>query len=361
VRSDDPDPPQEEESVTPGLSLISIGLSDEKDISLRALDEARSCDVIYTEMYTTKLDTDAGRLSALIGKPVEKLTRKRLEDESDELLDEAQRLRVGVLIGGDCLTATTHISLLLDAKKRSIPTQVVHGSSILTAVAETGLSLYKFGRTVTLPLPERGRADVVLDAVAENLEHGLHTLILLDFDEEAGLYLTINKAVAMLIDADRPDAFNRGTLTVGVARLGWGNPVIRAGRAEEVAEADFGSPPYALIIPSRLHFLEAEALKAIAGCPATALEGRRVRGELERLVERYMESCRGALDGLRPGRLPKEVGEREVKDLIEHAERYLRDSRYYAAERRPTALASVCYSEGILDALRLLGLVEFEW
>jgi len=347
--------------MTPGLSLISIGLSDEKDLSLRALEEARRCDALYAETYTTKLDTDTERLSALIGRPVERLSRGRLEEESHVLLDEARRRRVGLLVGGDCLTATTHISLLLDARRRGIPTRVVHGSSILTAVAETGLSLYKFGRTVTLPLPEKGPVDTVLDAIEENLEHGLHTLILLDLDAEAGRHLTINQAAAILIDADRPDTFNGETLAVGVARLGWDDPVIRAGTAASIAKADFWATPHALIIPGCLHFLEAEALKIIGGCPDTALDNRTITGELDRLVGRYVRSCQKALDGLILEKLPIDVGEAEVKDLIEHAERYLRDAMYYAAERGATALASVCYSEGILDALRLLNLVEFEW
>lgn len=347
--------------MTPGLSLISIGLSDERDLSLRALEEARSCDTLYAEMYTTKLDTDTERLSALIGRPVERLSRSQLEEGSDALLDEAQRSRVGVLVGGDCLTATTHISLLLDARRRRIPTRVVHGSSILTAVAETGLSPYKFGRTVTLPLPERGRADAILNAIAENLDHGLHTLVLLDLDAEAGRHLTISQATAILINADRPETFSRETLAIGVARLGSETALIKAGKAVEIGEADFGAPPHALIVPGRLHFIESEALKVIGGCTETALEGRETRGKVSGLVEKYARSCRGALEGLRLGVLPREVGEAEVKDLIEHAERYLNDSMFYAAERRATALASVCYSEGVLDALRLLGLVEFEW
>ena len=51
----------------------------------------------------------------------------------------------------------------------------------------------------------------------------------------------------------------------------------------------------------------------------------------------------------------------DVKDLIEHARRYLNDAEYYAKEQKHTALASVSYAEGILDALKLLGLVEFQW
>jgi len=345
--------------MTPGLSLISIGLSDEKDLSIRALEEAKSCDVLYAEMYTTKLDTDTERLSTLIGKPVEELTRNRLEEESDILLDEAQRRKVGLLVGGDCLTATTHISLILDARRRGIPTRVVHGSSILTAVAETGLSLYKFGRTVTLPLPNKGPADTVLNSLEENLEHGLHTLILLDV--ETGQHLTIDQATAILLDAERPNTFDRETLIVGVARLGSENPIIKAGKAAEIAQADLGAPPHALIIPGRLHFLEAEAIKIIGGCPKKDPENRRTTREIDHLIDKYMQSCRKALDELRLGTLPRDIGESEVNDLIEHAERYLKDAMYYAEERRAPALASVCYSEGILDALRLLGLVAFEW
>lgn len=347
--------------MTPGLSLISIGLHDERDLSLRALEEARSCDSLYAEMYTTKLDTDAERLSAAIGRPVSPVSRSRLEEESDVVLDEARRRKVGVLVGGDCLSATTHLSLLLDARRRGIPTRVVHGSSILTAIGETGLSLYKFGRTVTLPLPETGTAETVLEAVEENLEHGLHTLVLLGLDSEAGRFLTVDRATSLLLGADRPDVFDEDTLIVGVARLGSERPVIKAGSAAGMVELDFGPPPHSLIVPGRLHFLEAEGLRVMGGCPPAVLEGRRTRPSLERLVERYARSCRKALDELRRGDLPREVGEAEVKDLIEHAERYLRDAMYYAAERGPTALASVCYSEGVLDALRLLGLIEFEW
>ena len=95
--------------MTPGLSLISIGIHDEKDLSLRALEEARTCDVLYAEMYTTKLDTDLERLGDIIGKPVQEIPRSKLEEDSNTLLDKALKTRVGVLVGGDCLSATTHV------------------------------------------------------------------------------------------------------------------------------------------------------------------------------------------------------------------------------------------------------------
>ena len=289
------------------------------------------------------------------------LPRSAYEEASETLLKEAEGTKVGILIGGDALSATTHISLLIDARKRGIPTKVVHGSSILTAVAETGLSLYKLGRTVTLPLPEKGPPDTVLRTLDENREHGLHTLILLDLDTQADSYLSIQQAIATLLEAERSDTYGEDTLTVGVSRLGWESAEVKADKAIKLRDHAFGGPPQVLVVPGDLHFLEAEALKTLADCPPDLLEGRKVTGEVQRLIEKYGASCRKAIDQLEYAELPKGVTVEEVKALIEHAFRYLEDAEYYSAERKATALASVSYAEGILDALRLLGLVDFEW
>jgi diphthine synthase len=343
------------------LTLISIGLTDEDDLSLRALQEARSCDALYAELYTMILDTDTERLTKAIGKPVKRLTRSQMEENSDALLEDAKQKKVGILVGGDALTATTHLPLLLDAAKKGIKTTVIHGSSILTAIAETGLSLYKFGRTVTLPLPEKAPPDTVLRTLTENREHGLHTLILLDLDAQKRQAHTIPEAIQILLEAENPEAYNRDTLTIGAARLGWNDQTIKANTAGSLSNHDFGEPPHALVVPGRLHFLEAEALKTIADCPSEVLESHKPIGTLERLIDKYSAGCRRAIDNLETREPPKAITPDEVKTLIEHAERYLNDADHYTGERKPTALASVSYAEGILDALRLLGLVDFKW
>ncbi|MCD6593775.1 DUF357 domain-containing protein [Candidatus Bathyarchaeota archaeon] len=52
----------------------------------------------------------------------------------------------------------------------------------------------------------------------------------------------------------------------------------------------------------------------------------------------------------------------KVDEIIDEAKRYLEDAKYYLKKGKPeTSLASVAYSEGLLDALRMLGLVKFEW
>lgn len=53
--------------------------------------------------------------------------------------------------------------------------------------------------------------------------------------------------------------------------------------------------------------------------------------------------------------------ERKVKEVLDYAKRYLKDARYYYKEEKfETALVSVVYCEGLLDALRLLGMVKLQ-
>jgi diphthine synthase len=164
-----------------------------------------------------------------------------------------------------------------------------------------------------------------------------------------------------LLSSDQPQTFSGGTLTVGVARLGWKSQEIKADFAENLVGHDLGDPPHALIVPGRLHFHEVEALRTLAGCPEKALDRHNSVGELDTLIEKYSAGCRRVLRDLTLNDLPRSVTVDDVKALSRHAANYLDDGEYYQAERKATALASVSYAEGILDALRLLGLVEFEW
>jgi diphthine synthase len=340
------------------LTLISIGLNSHKDLSLRAIEAARHADTVYAETYTMKLDTTPQQLGETIGRHVHPLTRGLMEEEADKLLREAENGDVAILVGGDALTATTHISLVIEAARRGVPVKIVHGGSIITAVAETGLSLYKFGRTVTVPLPEKGPVDTVIRTLRDNREQGLHTLILLDLDEPRRRYLTVNQAIERLEDTGE---FNMDTLLVAVARLGSENQVIRADTAINLKTYDFGDTPHAIVAPGRLHFIEEEALKVLAGCPPQLLTSRKTQGEADTLIEKYSRGCRRALEELKINKLPAKIDGEQVDELLDHAGRYLDDTEYYSADQKPVALTSVAYAEGVLDALKLLGLVEFEW
>ena len=59
----------------------------------------------------------------------------------------------------------------------------------------------------------------------------------------------------------------QGTLAVGVARAGSNRPIVKAGFVKELQNYDFGNPPYSLVFPGKLHFMEAEALICFAEAP----------------------------------------------------------------------------------------------
>jgi diphthine synthase len=340
------------------ITLISIGLNSHRDLSLKAVEAAQSADMLYAETYTMKLDTTIEELEKTIGKKITSLQRNGLEEQAEDLLQEAKNKHVAILVGGDALSATTHISLILDAYDDQIPTQVIHGSSIFTAISETGLSLYKFGKTVTVPLPEKGPLDSVVQTIKQNLENGLHTLLLLDLDIPKKRYLTIPQAIQLLLETDelKPDS-----LLIGVARLGSKYQTIKADSAINLQKHEFGKPPYSLIVPGKLHFLEEEALETLAKCPRKVIRRHNPVGETDRLITKYIASCRKVLNNHQKNKLPLSITENQVQQLLNHVKNYLEDAEYYQIDKKPTALTSVAYAEGILDALKLLGLLEFEW
>lgn len=60
-------------------------------------------------------------------------------------------------------------------------TKVIHNASIINAIGCTGLQLYRFGQTVSVPFFEATwKPTSFLTKIYENLERDLHTLVLLD-------------------------------------------------------------------------------------------------------------------------------------------------------------------------------------
>ncbi len=56
------------------------------------------------------------------------------------------------------------------------------------------------------------------------------------------------------------------------------------------------------------------------------------------------------------------IDKEKVVGVVDEARRYLHDAKYYQNRKEfETGLVSVAYSEGLLDALRLLGAAEFQW
>jgi diphthine synthase len=253
------------------LVFIGLGLHDERGITLHGLEEARSADTVFGEVYTSGFaSASLDSVERLIGKEVRKLSRADVED-GRVVLEAAGHQKVALVVVGDPMAATTHVDLRLRAASAKIPTRIVHGVSILTAAAGClGLQAYKFGRTTTVPFPSPGfEPTSPLEAVLANRQAGLHTLVLLDLRED-GTFLSPDEAITSLL---------RMATAVGTKQFGPRNPACvlsRVGSPDAGAVADrigrleqraWGPPPHCLVIPGPLHFLEKEALVAFAGAP----------------------------------------------------------------------------------------------
>ncbi|MHB8603744.1 MAG: diphthine synthase [Thermoplasmatota archaeon] len=263
------------------LVFVGLGLWDERDISLAGLDEVKRADDVFLEAYTAHLGgSSVARLEALFAREVRVLTRADVED-GKVVLEAARRGTVVLLAAGDALTATTHTELRARAARDRIATRIVHGASIVSAAAGLlGLASYKFGRATTLVFPEGDYFPTSpFDAVRENLERGLHTLVLLDLraggsEHEnravtgtrpgaeapaAPRYMTAAEGAALLIRLGLPPDH----LLCAVARAGSPTPLVVSGPARALAAFDFGPPLHVLVVPGKLHFSEEEALAAL--------------------------------------------------------------------------------------------------
>jgi len=247
------------------LTFIGIGLSDEKDITVRGLEAVKKADFVYLETYTSKLNCSFSDLEKLYGKKIILADRDLVENKAEEILDKAKTKKVVFLVAGDAFGATTHTDLYLRAVKEDIKVKVIHNASIINAISETGLQLYKFGKTTSLVFPEeKYQPESAYDVIKENKSKGMHTLVLLDVKSEENKFMTINEAIERLlgIEAKRKEkVFTKDTLCIGVARLGSENQMIKAGMVKKLIDMDFGLPLHSLVVPGTLHFMEEEMLK----------------------------------------------------------------------------------------------------
>jgi len=151
--------------------------------------------------------------------------------------------------------ATTHISLILKCKKEKIEYTILENASIFDAMAETGLQIYKFGRTASMPTwTEKYKPASFVDIIKDNMKIKAHTLVLVDIglhfsdalkqlEEATGHKIKLNKIVIC-------------------SRLGTEDSKMYYDEIQNLFEKEIYEP-FCIIIPSDLHFLEEEALNEL--------------------------------------------------------------------------------------------------
>ncbi len=249
------------------LSLIGLGIVDERSVPLMGIDRMKEADVVFAEFFTSILrEGSIQRLKEIIEKEVTVLDREDVEEK--ELIMEAlgSKDNVCFLTAGDPLTATTHQELRIDALKIGCQVDIINSGSIFTAAGGmSGLQHYKFGRTTTLGFPEENYFPTSPhEMICDNMERGLHSLVLLDIQAHNDRYMTAPEGCDIILRMEEKAGIGKiGPLTMAVA-------IVRAGREDgkvlyapigEMKEMDLGGPPHCLIIPGKLHFMEEEVLE----------------------------------------------------------------------------------------------------
>lgn len=247
------------------LALIGIGL-DSGDISLKSLDFIRASERVLVDRYTSVISNDSiSLIERETGKKTEQVSRSDLEENAKETIKAATSSNVSILVIGDPLVATTHHILLDEATRQGIETRVFHSSSIFSAgIGESGLDIYKFGPTTTIPFwSEHYRPTSFIDVVSKNVSNGEHTLMLFDIDQKMFRPMAIREATDIISKADKAHAIKPGTKVLLLADIGRESQSIHYtefSKLAKLAEKAEGKL-LALIVPAELNFAEEDALK----------------------------------------------------------------------------------------------------
>merc|ERR1712086_295023 len=221
------------------LYMIGLGLSDEKDISVKGLEIVKRSKSVILEKYTAVLMITKEKLEEFYEREVIEADREFVESGCDDMIEEARENEVCFLVVGDPFCATTHTDLYLRCVKEGVKVEVVHNASIVSAMGCCGLMVYRFGEIVSIPFfTDTWRPYSFYEKIAKNMKNGLHTLCLLDIKvKEPTLeslargkpvympprFMRTHEAAEQLIETvekSEGDAYNKMTPCIGLARVG---------------------------------------------------------------------------------------------------------------------------------------------
>lgn len=236
------------------LYLIGLGLNVD-GISKYGLEMIMRCKKVYLEKYTVDFPYSEGELKDVIEKKIISVDRDFVENF--KILDEAKRMNVALLIYGSPLTSTTHISLIQEAKESGIKYKIIYNASIFDVVLETGLQIYKFGKTTSIPTwndEKNFTPDSFIDVIKENQSINAHTLVLSDIG------LEFFKSMEQFEKSAKDKKLKLGKIVICQA-LGTKRHKIYYDFIGNLREKNIAKP-FCIIVPSKLHFYEKEILES---------------------------------------------------------------------------------------------------
>ena len=347
------------------LWLIGIGIHGYEGISIYALDILKRCDIVYIERFTSALsDDDLQGLNSLIGKNGNRIipVERWFVEDGREILEKAKNKDIALLAYGDPLIATTLTELHVRAVKNSIKVNIIHAASGITSlIGETGLHIYKFGRTVTM-MSEQQSTVSVYNTIFDNLLAGSHTLILTEYNNKHNKLFFLDPIYLfnMLLEVEKDlnhKAFSEETFIIVASRVGTKQEKIISGKVKSLKDLNFGTGPHSVIITGLLHFTESDALTTLTYNVNKPIDNTlNIQKISVSMVQRYVPKAKHAIEQMRSiiGEEDKNLhGNKGSFEVLDNAEYYIDDAeRFLKQGKLEVAVLSIGYAEGLIDALR---------
>lgn len=331
--------------------FVGLGISGSRSIPNEAVKILSNADIVYMEQFTSPISkTDLTKIKKMT-KGQFKIAKRWLVEDGSEILRNAKRKRVVLLSYGDPYVATTHTELRTRAIQERIKTHSIHASSSLTSIiGQCGLHFYKIGRVATV-MSEAKSLTTPYYVTYKNIIEGNHTVLLLEYNQDKGFFLEPKDALESLIQTEkgqRRNVIGPSTFVIVASRIGLKDQAIQCGQVSSLMKADFGRPPHTVIVPGRLHFTEADALKTMSICMDEPEDNNTEKISIQ-MLKKYVPMVRDALKEVKP-----HYGGKEFDAILENAELYIRDAeRFLEDGQDEVAVLSIGYADGLVDALRI--------
>ena len=336
------------------LWFIGLGVSGISELSNNTISIIKNAEIVYLESFTSPISEDEKIQLKNISTGKFKVAKRWLVEDGNEILDNAKEKETVLISYGDPYIATTHLELKTRAIQDNIETKTIHSSSIISSlIGEAGLHYYKVGKVLTI-MDDPKSIITPYNTIFDNLLNRIHSVVLLEYNEDKSFFLEPQNALSMLLDCEEKQKrkiISSETFGIVASRIGKNDQRIISGNIGNLIKNKFGEPPHSIIIPGKLHFTESDAVKMVTECLDEPIDNSiNVRSISEQMIEKYVPMVREALNEIKP----HYENLKEYEDVLINAKLYIDDAENFLKEgKNEHAVLSIGYADGLVDALRI--------
>ena len=336
------------------LWFVGLGISGISELSDNTISIIKNADTVYLESFTSPIsETEKEQLANMCDGEF-KIAKRWLVEDGNEILENAKKREVVLISYGDPYIATTHLELKTRAVTDKIETKTIHSSSIVSSlIGEIGLQYYKVGKILTIMNDPKSMI-TPYNTISNNLLSKMHSVILLEYNEDKSFFLAPQDALSLLLDAEKIQngkIISLDTFAIIASRIGKSDQNITSGKISNLIKKEFGNPPHTIIIPGSLHFTESNAVKIVTDCIDEPFDNSaNVKDISEQMIEKYVPMVREALEEIKS----HYENLKEYEDVLINAKLYIDDAENFLKEgKKEYAVLSIGYADGLVDALRI--------